>query len=282
MKIHQLRNATMIVSIGDQRLLVDPMLGDAGCMAGFKLLAPSQRRPNPTVSLPDGAQAGLDNVTGVLVTHEHPDHLDPAAVEWIKSKGLPVYASSIDVPNLRSAKGLDAREATAAALGMPVEVIPALHGHGPIAWAMGPSHGYYLASPNEPSIYITGDAVLTDDVRDALTRLKPDIVVAPAGSANFGQGPDILFSVDELVELAKLAPGKLVLNHIEALDHCPNTRMGIRERMEKEGVPSDKVVLPADGETLTFEKMSSAPHAAPKERPSVAPGFQKWLTSWIA
>lgn len=51
-----------------------------------------------------------------------------------------------------------------------VEVIPATHGHGLIGWLMGPVAGYYLAAPNEPSVFITGDAVLTDTLREAVQR----------------------------------------------------------------------------------------------------------------
>jgi hypothetical protein len=37
---------------------------------------------------------------------------------------------------------------------------------------MGPVHGVYLACPNEPSIYITGDTVLVPSVSEAIERLE--------------------------------------------------------------------------------------------------------------
>ena len=43
---------------------------------------------------------------------------------------------------------------------------------GPIGFMMGPVHGVYLACPNEPSVYITGDTVLVNSVTDAVHRLK--------------------------------------------------------------------------------------------------------------
>lgn len=84
---------------------------------------------------------------------------------------------------------------------------------------------------------------MTDSVRDAVERLQPDVIVAPAGAANMGIGGDILFSVDELVQLARLAPASVVFNHLEALDHCPTTRAGLHERMDAEGL-SDRVHIP--------------------------------------
>lgn len=118
----------------------------------------------------------------MLITHEHPDHFDVAALEWIRSQGLPVYANRVDAGSLHQ-KGLDVHELQQGALNMDVEIIVSRHGRG--------------------------------------QRLKPDVIVAPAGAANMGLGDDILFSLDELVTLVRRAPGLVVLNHLEALDHCP-------------------------------------------------------------
>jgi len=66
-----------------------------------------------------------------------------------------------------------------------------------------------------------------------------------------GIGGDILFSVDELVRLVRVARGQIVLNHLEALDHCPTTRRDLRARMRAEGL-GDRVHVPEDGEALVF------------------------------
>jgi L-ascorbate metabolism protein UlaG (beta-lactamase superfamily) len=280
MRIHQLRNATLLLHIGEHRLLVDPMLAAPGALPGFKLFGGARRR-NPLVPLPKEAAACLQQATGVLITHEHPDHFDAAGREWVKERALPVWASPIDVPSLRR-KGLQARELVDGALGLAVEIVPARHGRGLVAWAMGPVAGVYLSHPDEPSVYLTSDAVLTETVTETIERLRPDVVVAPAGAANFGLGPDILFSVDELVALARRAPQDVVLNHLEALDHCPTSREALRERMRREGL-SARVHIPADGELLTFSRRGTAPHARP--RPAalpLRPGIQKWLTAKFA
>lgn len=276
MKFHHLRNATALLTLGEHRLLLDPMLAEPGAMPGFKLFG-GGRRPNPLVPLPPAADAALAGATGVLVTHEHPDHLDRAAIAWIERRGLPVWASPVDAPNLRR-KGLDVRELGDGALGMAVEVVPARHGRGPLAWLMGPVSGYYLAHPDEPSVYLTSDAVLTDAVLDAVERLRPDVVVAPAGAANMGAGGDILFSLDELVTLVRRAPGQVVLNHLEALDHCPTTRDRLRARMRAEGL-LERVAIPDDGDELRFERASASPRPRPRPAARARPGLQKWITA---
>ena len=279
MNIHHLRNATLILTLGERRLLVDPMLAAPGALPGFKMLGGGRRR-NPLVAMPSAAEAALAQVTDVLITHEHPDHLDSAGIEWTRARGLPVWASSIDVPSLRR-KGLDARELREGDLGLSVEVIPARHGHGILGWMMGQVSGFYLAHPQEPSVYLTSDSVLTSAVLDALGRLQPDVVVAPAGAANFGVGPDILFSVDELMTLARSAPGEVVLNHLEALDHCPTTRAEVRARVAAEGL-SARVHVPEDGEVLSLHGSAGERAVEPRGADPREPGFQKWLTAKFA
>ena len=276
MKIRQIRNATTLIMLGDHCLLVDPMLSDKGSFPGFKFFG-GGRRNNPLVELPSDAMATMQQATGVLITHEHPDHLDVPGIQWSKSRGLPVWAGELDVPNLRT-KGLDARVIRDGDMQLSVEVIPAQHGHGLLGWMMGPVSGFYLAHPAEPSVYITGDTILTAQVRDAIERLKPELVIAPAGAANIGLGRDLLFSVNELVELAKLAPGNVIFNHLEALDHCPTIRQALRERMDSEGV-GDRTFIPADGDWLEFRRDATKPRISPQASKPRRPGFQKWLTS---
>ena len=70
MKIRQLRNATLLLSLGEHRLLVDPMLSPPGALPGFKLFGGGRRR-NPLVAMPADAWESMQQATGVLITHEH-------------------------------------------------------------------------------------------------------------------------------------------------------------------------------------------------------------------
>ena len=83
------------------------------------------------------------------------------------------------------------------------------------------------------------------------------------------------------VELTKAARGNVVFNHLEALDHCPTTRTGLRERMTAEGL-SDRTHIPEDGEEVCFERRAAS--ARPRLGPSRAerPGMQKWITAPFA
>jgi L-ascorbate metabolism protein UlaG (beta-lactamase superfamily) len=275
MKIHHLRNATMILEFAGHRLLVDPMLADPGTLPGFKMVGGGRRR-NPLVPLPDGTEQALDTVTAVLVTHEHPDHFDPRALQWVRDRELPLWTSAVDAPSLRS-KGLVVEELRDGLGGLSVEVVPVSHGRGFIGWMMGPVSGVFLDHPDEPSVLLTSDSVLDDRLLGAVIRLRPQVILAPAGAANFGIGPSILFSEDELTTLVRRAPGTVVLNHLEALDHCPTTRDGLRSRLEREGL-LEKVWIPEDGEAREFA--GDADDVGPRDliADDRRPGFQKRLT----
>ncbi len=276
MKIQHLRNATALLTLGEHRFVVDPMLSPPGALPGFKMFGGGRRR-NPIVPLPAAASEALAAATAVLLTHEHPDHFDRAGLAWVEERGLPVYASGIDVPSLRR-KGLDARLLETGALGLEVETIRSRHGRGLLGWMLGPVAGYYLAHPNEPSVYLVGDSILTENVLEAIERLQPDVIVAPAGSANMGLGGDILFSVDELIELTRRARGQVVFNHLEALDHCATTRAGLRQRLLEEGL-TGRTFVPEDGETRVFERPAGTTRETPRSTPVERPGAQKWITS---
>lgn len=278
MIIHQLRSAAMVLEYAQHRWLVDPMLGPARSLPPFRLTG--TRRRNPLVDLPSNAPDALATVTALLVTHEHPDHFDSVAVRFAKERSLPVYTNRVDLAHLRG-RGLDARLLEELGPPFTVEVVRSKHGRGAVGWLMGPVCGYVIAHPDEPTVYLTGDSILTESVLDAVDRHEPDVIVAPAGAANFGVGGDILFSVDELVSLARRFDGTLVCNHLEALDHCPTTRAGLRERFAREGL-LDRVRIPADGERVELPRAKTASHLVEPRPDTGTIGMQKWMTQLFA
>ncbi|MNN20168.1 hypothetical protein D3C81_1334310 [compost metagenome] len=97
MRIHQLRSATIVVETGDCRVLVDPMLGEKGVHPPLKFL--SHRQRNPTVHLPATAKVVQASVTHCLITHcqqGHFDHLDRAAIHWLRERQIPVVCTPHD------------------------------------------------------------------------------------------------------------------------------------------------------------------------------------------
>lgn len=255
-RIHHLRNATLVLDAAGQRVLVDPMLGAKGTAAPPFAAIRHRMRRNPTIGLPANSEALLEGVTAGLVTHcrrGHRDHLDRVGCALLATRGLPVYCNALDAPYLRKrslrAEAVHVHE-TRDFLGGSITAFHATHGYGLLAKLMGPGVGYLIELPDEPTIYISGDTVLTDEIRRVLVERRPDVAVMAAGGASLDIGHPILMPVEELLDFVRLAPGIVVANHLEALNHCPMTRAGLRARLADAGL-NERVLIPADGETLS-------------------------------
>lgn len=261
MKIHHLRSATFVIESNDKIILIDPMLGDKGTLPPFSVFRFSAKK-NPTVDLPSNASEILDKVNNALITHsqtfgfkplQHGDHLDSAGEQFLIANNIPVVTPAKDKAYLERYRltvelGLESWKRTPY-LGGHITAIPAQHGHGWIHKVMANGCGFFLELPNEPSLYISGDTVLTDDVRKVLSELKPDITVVATGQAQMDVGQPLLMSSDEIVTFIRLSPNKVICNHMEALNHCPLDRETLRRSLRAEGL-LDKVLIPDDGEVL--------------------------------
>ncbi|WP_370476584.1 MBL fold metallo-hydrolase [Tamlana flava] len=259
MIIHHIRNATFIIETKEFKLLIDPMLGKKGSIPTFTFFRYKAKR-NPTVDLPDNIKQALKGITHCLITHcrkGHLDHLDKDGIQFLRNTGIPVICHITDKKHLEN-KGINVLKC----LGfwktfklpegkMEISTIPALHGRGWITAFMANGLGYFIKFENEPSIYISGDTVLTEDVRKAMKSFRPDITVVASGMARLDLGKHILMQLDEIVQFVKMSPEKVICNHMEALNHCPLTRSELKEQLINSGV-NEKIWIPKDGETLEF------------------------------
>ncbi len=245
MKIHHLRNATFVIEAGENYILIDPMLSDEGAMPPFARTRHKSRR-NPVVGLPDNVSEILSKVTHCMITHsqkfglrrlQHTDHFDEVGEAFLKDKNIPVITRRQDVSYLKK-YGLNVEaslkywQPEETSVGKVIAV-PAQHGHGWIHHLMANGAGLFLQPPGEPSVYISGDTVYTRDVERALNELKPDIAVVASGCASLDMGGPILMPMDEIITCIRKAPGRVVANHLEALNHCPMTREQLKEELEK-------------------------------------------------
>jgi L-ascorbate metabolism protein UlaG (beta-lactamase superfamily) len=253
-QIQFIRNATLIIRVATQSILVDPMLGPKGSLMPFAFFRHRPRR-NPTAPLPDNAQVALEDLTAGLITHcrrWHYDHLDLAGTRLLARQQIPVYCSYLDQAYLRK-RGIVTvplrPNQQQEFLGGSISPLETQHGYGLIGRLMGPGLGYLIDLPNEPSLYISGDTVLTPVVRKVLTELQPDIAVLAVGSASLDLGRPILMPLSEMLTFVRLAPGRVIATRMEAVNHCPVTRSQFREALAKAGL-SDKIHIPVDGEII--------------------------------
>lgn len=257
MKIHHLRNASFVIETNQHKILIDPMLGKKSSLPPLAFIRHKPKR-NPLVDLPPNSNEILDNVTHCLITHcqkKHLDHLDNQGIKFLQENNIDVLCSPQDQAFLEK-KNLNVSQTVKAwkkqtFLNGIVTSVPALHGRGWITKLMANGVGFYIELKNEPSIYISGDTVLTDDVKKALEEYKPDITVVACGNASVDVGRPILMGLDEIIEFAQLSPNKVIANHLEALNHCPLKRDELKKLLQNKSL-NDKVWVPNDGESKEY------------------------------
>jgi hypothetical protein len=71
-----------------------------------------------------------------------------------------------------------------------------------------------------------------------------------SGGAQLDIGPPILMTLEEQIEFVRLAPGRVIAVHLEALDHCGITRAKLGDALKEAGA-LDYVDIPADGQTIS-------------------------------
>ncbi len=235
MRITLVRSATVIVEIAGKRILVDPMLDDAGARPPIEQTR--NQVANPTVPLPFPAEEVVRGLDAVIVTHRHRDHLDTRGEELLP-RDIPVFCQPEDEETLRGL-GADVHPVDDALgwNGLTITRTPARHGSGRIAELLAPVSGFVL-----DDLYIAGDTVWYEEVEATIERHRPRVAIVNAGGAEFVEGGLIVMGIDDVREVVARVP-VVVAVHMEALNHCFLERATLRA-----AVPD--VLVPEDGETL--------------------------------
>lgn len=250
MQLQLIRHATLLIEYADMRLLLDPMLSDAGAMPPIEN-SPQPRR-NPLVPLPCPATDVVSGIQSVLVTHTHRDHWDDAAIQYVP-KDLPLFCQPQDLAKMEAVHFVNAVAVQEARNWSRICITRTggQHGTGEIAKMLAPVSGYVLQTANEPTLYVAGDTIWCDEVATAIKEFKPDVIVVNAGGARFLQGDPITMSAEDVIQVSKHASkAQVVAVHMEAINHCLLKRNELSQAAHRAGV---KVTIPDDGEVLRIE-----------------------------
>jgi L-ascorbate metabolism protein UlaG (beta-lactamase superfamily) len=179
----------------------------------------------------------VQGIDAVLVTHLHQDHLDATAIELLP-KDVPVLCAPGDAETLRGHGFGDVRPVDASVDfdGLTITRTGGVHG------MLGPTPGFVVGS-----LYIAGDTVWCDEVRAALDEHRPEAVVVNAGGARFLDSDAIVMTADDVVAVARHTPyAHVVAVHLEAINHCLETRADLHQRLHEEDL-TRQVTVPEDG-----------------------------------
>lgn len=252
MQLTLIRNATLRLSYANHLLLIDPFLAPQHSLPSF-----TGTSPNPMTALPVPADEVLADAELVLVSHLHADHFDSVAQQLVP-KTLPMIYQPTDAERIR---GFGFTEITPLEPDAPVTwngltftYVNGEHGTGEVLAMMGRTMGFVLRAEGEPSVYWTGDTILTDDVRATIERERPDVIVTHSCGAVWNTDVLIVMDAAQTVEVCQLAPWATVIaTHMEALDHSTITRAALREAADAAGISATQLRILADGESFTLD-----------------------------
>lgn len=226
---------TALIEIGGWRLLTDPTFDPPGRRYSFGLGTSSRKLAGPAV-----AAAELGRLDAVLLSHDqHEDNLDAAGRELLESVET-VLTTSAGARRLGDrARGLSPWQTTelSASGRVPIEVTstPCRHGpplSGPL---VGEVSGFALrAGDGRGALWMTGDTVLYDGLRDAARRLEVDVMLLHIGGVRFPASGPLRYTMNgrEAVELCELAdPATIVPVHYEGWSHFRDGRAGFERAL---------------------------------------------------
>lgn len=259
MKITQVRSATIIVEYNNTKFLVDPWLMPKDYMPGFDVAINSDVR-QPRVELPFGIEKIVD-VDAVIITHIHPDHWDEFA-ENALDKNIKVFVQSIIDKDYVITKGFTnveiIQESGTEYNGITLYKTGTQHGKReiikPLCDSIGLPYdamGVVFKSNDEKTLYIAGDTIWCEEVKAALEKYSPDVIVVNACAATVLNGERLIMNIDDVKEVLQHAPNSTVIaSHMDTVSHLSVTRNDLKGFKNKNNI--DNLLIPEDGEIIDF------------------------------
>jgi L-ascorbate metabolism protein UlaG (beta-lactamase superfamily) len=231
-RITHVGGPTVLIEVGGWRLLTDPTFDAPGRKYNFGWGTSSRKLAGPAI-----AAADLGQIDAVLLSHDHhDDNLDDAGRALLPSAGNVVTT----VPGAKrlggNAVGLAAWASTTleAPGRTPIEVTATPCRHGPPLShpIVGEVVGFALRWEGQQHgvVWISGDTVLYDGVREVADRLEVDTALVHLGGVKFPVTGPLRYTLtaSEAVELCgQIKPRTAIPIHYEGWKHFRQGREAI-------------------------------------------------------
>lgn len=280
MKFQQIRSATVKITYAGKTFLIDPWLTPrfmSGCLAMMPMIVAMNRGgdkrkapiidecatweavsakhkflPCPLQPLPFSVGKINADVDAYICTHAHLDHIglgpNGKGCEKMK-KNLPIYAiNPQDAAFLEFSGMKDVRVIEDRFTYGEAEVIKVNAVHGTIKPCCDAA-GFIFRAPGEKTVYLCGDTVWCDDVKETIAKYKPDVIITNNCAAMLKANGRLIMDVDDLANVIAAAPNAFIIaSHMDNVPHATLTRKTLTKGLKKRGL-LEKVHIPADGET---------------------------------
>jgi L-ascorbate metabolism protein UlaG (beta-lactamase superfamily) len=223
---------TVLIETGSWRLLTDPTFDPPGGKYAFGWGTSSRKLAGPAVAASD-----LPPIDAVLLSHDHHgDNLDAAGRALLPSAGVVVTTVSGQRRLGGSARGLEPWATTRLeAPGRPpfeVTATPCRHGPPLSRPLAGDVIGFALRWDGQEhgALWISGDTVLYDGVRQVAARLEVETALLHLGGVRFPVTGPLRYSMTarDAVEVCRLVqPRTAIPIHYEGWAHFKEGREAI-------------------------------------------------------
>ena len=242
LRITHIGGPTTLIEVGGWRILTDPTFDPPGRRYAFGWGTSSRKLTGPAV-----AADAIGPIDAVLLTHDHHgDNLDDAGRALLPSAGTVLTTESGAARLGGNARGLAPwATTTLEQAGRPtieVTATPCRHGpplSGPI---VGDVIGFGLSERGsaKTTLWISGDTVLFDGVREVADRLHVDVALLHLGGVRFPvTGPlRYTMTISDGIELCRsIKPRVAIPVHYEGWSHFRQGREAIERALG--GAPDD-------------------------------------------
>jgi len=228
---------TIILEIDGLRLITDPTLDAAGVMFMINDKPGYWKTEGPAIT-------DVGHIDAVLLSHDqHGDNLDHAGRELLK-KVNNTFTTKIGAERLGgNSTGLAPWESIALTGGITVTGTPARHGPAGVEKITGDVTGF-IVSANERQIYITGDTVFYEGIKEIAERFNPQYIFIFAGAAK-PRGPfNVTMSTNDAIDTAFAFPDAIIIPvHFEGWSHFTETAEMLRQSFQVLGIADRLKIL---------------------------------------
>ncbi|MCW5254571.1 MULTISPECIES: MBL fold metallo-hydrolase [unclassified Streptomyces] len=229
---------TVVIDLGGLRFVTDPTFDAAD--SSYSMGPVELRKLEAPALTPDE----LGPVAAVLLSHDqHPDNLDGAGRAFLKT--VPLVLTTEQSAERVGGTGLApwAEHVLERPGGGQVVVtaVPAQHGPAGTEQMLGAVTGFFLSGEGLPTVYVSGDNVSLDPVRELAQRVDHDgidLAVLHVGAAQLAPfGPTLLsMTAEQGAEAAELLGARRVLAvHTEGWAHFTEGADAVAESFTKAG-----------------------------------------------
>lgn len=228
---------TVILEIDGLRLITDPTLDAAGEMFMINDKPAYWKTEGPAIT-------DVGHIDAVLLSHDqHGDNLDHEGRKLLE-KVNNTFTTKIGAERLGgNSTGLAPWESVTLKDGVTVTGTPARHGPAGFEKVSGDVTGF-IVSANEMQVYITGDTVFYEGVKEVAARFKPQYVFIFAGAAK-PRGPfNVTMGTNDAIDTAFAFPGAIIIPvHFEGWSHYTETGEMLRQSFEALGIADRLKIL---------------------------------------